>query len=201
LFDTYAQKTAARLGVAAQAVRNEFKKNPASVRVEMADSTEEAAINILRPSQPETWLLRFLLESDDYVPWVVSYLELDWLAHPVVREIVAQRFAAEANSAWAGLAPWLSQLDNPAWQNLITEILADSRPSLAEKNLKGLPTRDSTIKILRDKHIERQLAALNMRLNAADLREDEQRQILTQIEGLRQLKKQPLTPKMVEGEA
>jgi DNA primase len=199
LLDTYAQKTALRLGVAAQAVRNEFKKSSAPRVVDVEESAEAPAPTASRPSQPESWLLRFLLESDDYVSWVISYLELDWLAHPMVRETVAQRFAAEASHTWPGLASWLSQLENPEWRNFITEILADSRPSPVEKNLKGLPTRDSTLKILRDKYIERQLAALNQRLNAPDLKEDEQRRILTQMERLRQLKKQPLAAKPDEG--
>jgi DNA primase len=195
LMDTYAQKTALRLGVAAQAVRNEFNKSSGSRVVDVEESVEASAPTAPRPSQPELWLLRFLLESDDYVSWIASYLELDWLMHPMVREIVARRFAAEASHAWPGLAPWLTQLDNPEWQNLITEILSDSRPSPVEKNLKGLPTRDSTLKILRDKYIERQLAALNQRLNAPDLKEDEQRRVLTQMQSLRQLKKQPLAAK------
>jgi hypothetical protein len=182
-------------------VRNEFKKSSGSRAVDVEESVETSASAAPRPSQPETWLLRFLLESDDYVSWVASHLELDWLTHPMVQEIVAQRFAATANDDWPGLASWLSQLDNPEWQSLITEILSDSRPSPAEKNLKGLPTRDSTIKILRDKYIERQLAGLNLRLVAADLKEDEQRGILTQIDRLRQLKRQPLAAKSEEGDA
>jgi DNA primase len=199
LLDTYAQKTALRLGVAAQAVRNEFKKSSGARVVDVEESVGSSASTAPRPSQPELWLLRFLLESDDYVSWIASYLELDWLMHPMVREIVAQRFAAEASHAWPGPAPWLTQLDNPEWQNLITEILSDSRPSPVEKNLKGLPTRDSTIKILRDKYIERQLAALNQRLNAPDLKEDEQRRVLAQMDHLRQLKKQPLAAKGASG--
>jgi DNA primase len=201
LLDTYAQKTALRLGVAAQAVRNEFKKSSGPRVVDVEESVETPAPTAPRPSQPESWLLRFLLESDDYVSWIASHLELDWLMHPMVREIVARRFAAAASHAWPGLAPWLTQLDNPGWQNLITEILSDSRPSPVEKNLKGLPTRDSTLKILRDKYIERQLAALNQRLIAPDLKEDEQRPVLTQMERLRQLKKQPLAAKPDGAEA
>jgi hypothetical protein len=201
LLDTYAQRTALRLGVAAQAVRNEFKKSSGSRVIDVDEAVEAPASTAPRPSQPESWLLRFLLESDDYVSWIASYLELDWLMHPMVREIVAKRLAAEASGSWPGLAPWLTQLDNPEWQNLITEILSDSRPSPVEKNLKGLPTRDSTIKILRDKYIERQLAALNQRLNAPDLKEDEQRRVWAQMERLRQLKKQPLAVKAEVGEA
>jgi DNA primase len=201
LLDTYAQKTAVRLGVAAQAVRNEFKKSSVRQVVDTDETTEAPDSALPRPSQLETWLVRFLLESDDYVSWVASYLELDWLSHPMVREIVAQRFAAESDNTWTGVAAWLTGLENPEWRNLITEILADNRPGLAEKNLKGLPTRDGTLKILRDKYIERQLAALNQRLIVPDLKEDESIEICRQLEHLRQLKKQPLVPKPQEGEA
>jgi DNA primase catalytic core len=201
-FDTYAQLTAQRLGVAAQAVRNEFKKSSTPSVVDAEESVEVSASTTPHPSQPESWLLRFLLESDDHVSWIASHLELDWLTHPAVREIVAQRFAAEASGSWPGVAPWLSQLENPEWQNLITEILADSRPIRdVETLLKGSPIRDGAVKILRDKHIDLQLAALNQRLLAPDLKEDEQRQFLTQIQHLRQLKKQPLAGKADESEA
>jgi DNA primase len=202
LLDTYAQKTAMRLGVAAQAVRNEFKKSPASRAVEVEESAGAATESTPRPSQPESWLLRFLLESDDHVSWIAAHLELEWLVHPMVREIAAQRLAAEACDSWPGLAAWLSQLENPDWQNLITEILAENRVIRdVETLLKGSGTRDGAVKILRDKHIELQLAALNQRLLTPDLNEDEQRRVLAQTQQLRQLKKQPLVAKHVEGEA
>jgi DNA primase len=202
LFDTYAQKTAMRLGVAAAAVRNEFRKSSGSPVAAEEESAEDSAATIERPSQPESWLLRFLLESDDHVPWIAAHLELEWLAHPMVREIATQRIAAETNGSWPGLAGWLSQLENPGWQNLATEILADNRPIRdVETLLKGSGVRDGTVKLLRDKHIELQLAALNQRLLTPDLKEDEQREFLTKIQQLRQLKKRPLAPKPVEGEA
>ena len=119
----------------------------------------------------------------------------------MVREIVAQRLAAQVDGSWPGLASWLSQLENPEWQSFVTEILADNRSSSAENNLKGLPTRDGALKILRDKYIEHQLAALNQSLAAPELNEQEQTEILTKIQHLRQLKKQPLAPKPVQGEA
>ncbi|MGD0816087.1 MAG: DNA primase [Verrucomicrobiota bacterium] len=196
LLDTYAQKTALRLSVAAQAVRNEFGKAPVSRAVDAEEPAEASTPTLQRPSVQELWLLRFLLESDDYVAWIASHLELDWLPHPMVREIVSQRFAADANHDWPGLAAWLAQLDNPEWQSLVTEILSDSRPSPVENNLKGLPTRDGTLKILRDKHIERQLSALNLRLAAPDLKEDENSEICRRLVRLRQLKREPLAPKL-----
>jgi DNA primase len=201
LLDTYAQKAAMRLSVAAGAVRSEFKKSPGSRAEEAEESLETSAAEIPRPSQTELWLLRFLLESDDYVSWINTYLELEWLSHPLVKEIVGQRLAAESGGSWPGLASWLGQLENPDWQSLITEILSDPRPSPTEKNVKGVAARDSTIKILRDKHIDRQLAALQQRLSVPELNEDEQCRLIAQMQQLRQFRKQPLAPRMLEGEA
>lgn len=202
LLDTYAQKTALRLGVAAQAMRNEFKKSSGSRVVDVEESAEAVASTAPRPTQDEFWLLRLLLESDDYVSWIASHLELEWLQHPLVREIASKRFAAEASGSWPGLTPWLSQIENAEWQNLVTEALSDRRSIRdPETVLKGSPVRDGTVKNLRNRYIERQMAALSLRLQAPDLNEDEQRQILTEKEGLRQLKKQPLAPKPTEGEA
>jgi DNA primase len=202
LLDTYAQKTALRLAVAAQAVRNEFKKSAGPRAVDAEETSGASASAASRPSQPESWLLRFLLENDDHVSWTASHLALEWLVHPMVREIVAQRIAAETSGSWPGLAPWLSQLDNPEWQNLITEILADSRPIRdVEALLKGSPIRDGAVKILRDKYLDLQLIALNQRLLASDLKEDELRKISTEIDHLRQLKKQPLAAKADEAGA
>jgi DNA primase len=201
LFDTYAQKTAMRLNVAAQAVRNEFQKAPAQFGRDEPDEEAEAAPELPRPSPTEMWLLRFLLETDEYVPWIASHLELEWLPHPMVREIVGQRLAAESAGAWPGLTAWLTSFENADWQNLITEILSDHRPSPVEKNLKGLVARDSLIKILRDRHIDRQMAALQQGLASPGLTEEEQCSMVVKIQQLRKLKRQPLSPKPEEGEA
>jgi DNA primase len=201
LLDTYAQKTAVRLGVAAQSVRDEFKKIPGAAVIEEDETAPAPASEMPRPSPVEMWLLRFLLESDDYVPWVAARLELDWLTHPMTREIVSQRFVAGANNSWPGVAAWLSQLENPEWRNLVTEILAESRPGLAEKNLKGQATRASVLKILRDKYIDRQMAALQQRLLKPETSEVEKQAAVMQKQKLRLLKNQPLAPKEIEGEA
>lgn len=199
LLDTYAQKTALRLGVAAQSVRSEFGRpsKPQAVEAEEEDAEQE----IVRPPQQEMWLLRFLLENDEHVPWIYARLEPEWLTHDVVRDIVRRRFAAHAEGSWTTLSAWFSESSETSWQSLITEILADSRPSPAEENLKGSATRDGLVKILRDKHIDRRIASLNQRLVAPSLSEQDQIDLSVQITQLRQLKKHPLAPKPMEGEA
>ncbi|MGO8698572.1 MAG: DNA primase [Limisphaerales bacterium] len=189
LRDTYAQKTALRLAVAADAVRHEFKKRPSSPTSEPEDTAESA--HVLSVSTQERWLLRFLFDSDAHVEWIASHLELEWVENPVVRDIIARRL--QSASDWPGLAPWLSQLDNPQWVNLLTDIMADEREIPLEASLKGSAERDGAIKILRDKSIMRELASITRNLSAPDLPEAEQSRLLSRKAALNRLKRTPLT--------
>jgi DNA primase len=197
LRDTYAQKTALRLGVAAEAMRQEFKKSGRAKVAETeqsAESTPSTEAVTPRPTQHEWWLLRVLLESDAHVEWVSAHLDVGWLPSPDAREIVSQRL--RLGEAWTGVAAWLSQPENTRWQSLVTEIMADSRPIPdAVAVVQGSPTRDGVVKILRDKDVERRLAELNRRLAAADAPETEPDELLKEMQRLRHLKKQPLMPK------
>jgi DNA primase len=193
LLDTYAQKTALRLGVSAESVRQEFKKSshPSTTSTPSTDAVED----IPRPSPQEAGLLRLLLENDSLVEWIAAHLDLEWLAHPAVREIVAGRLRLEEAHSWPGVAAWLSDLENPAWRNLITELLVDNRPlPNPEAWLKGSATRGGVVKNLRDNYIDRQLAALNQRVASAALDEAATLDLLQKKARLNQLKQQPLTP-------
>jgi len=196
LRDTHAQKTAIRLGVAAEAMRLEFKQGARKPAVaegeesEKPDQPDESAA--ARPTQHEWWLLRVLLENNDHIEWVTAHLDLAWLPSPDSREIVMQRL--RLGHKWPGAPAWLSQPENFRWQSLVSEILADSRPIPDAVTLvQGSPTRDGIVKILRDKDIERRLAELNRRLTASDAPETASGDLLSEMQRLRQLKKQPLT--------
>jgi len=118
---------------------------------------------------------------------------LEWVPNPVAREIVARRL--RVTGQWPGVAAWLAQLENPQWQSVVTECLTDSRPVPVEANLKGSETHSGLIKRLRDDYIQRQLAAISQQLMAPDLPEAGQRELMDRQQHLRQLKRQPLTPK------
>ena len=203
LLDTYAQKTAIRLGVAADAIRAEFKKSgaaPSSHPQPEEDYFDEPAPEaeepLPRPSIQEEWLLRLLLETDDFVEWTAAFLELDWIAHPTVRYVIATRLEGHADQSWSGLATWLSQLENPGMQNLVTQILADRRASPAsEATLKGTPGKPGLVQTLRDKYIDRQAAALQQSLADPNLDEAAKLAALTRLPQLRQYKRQPLMEK------
>src|SRR6202012_458750 len=70
LMDTYAQKTALRLGVMPESVRKEFKKNPLPQRATPITDEDEAfenaePVEIPRPSAHEFHLLKLLLLNEE----------------------------------------------------------------------------------------------------------------------------------------
>jgi DNA primase len=200
LRDIHAQKTAIRLGVASEAMRQEFKKGarpPVAAAVEESDKSDRSVASdasdepALRPTAIECGLLRVLLENDDQVEWVAAHLEVAWLPSPAAREIISQRL--RLGHDWPGIAAWLSQPENLCWQSLVSEILADSRPLPNPVTLvQGSPTIEGIVKRLRDKDIERRLAELNRSLTASDAPEAASGELLSEMQRLRQLKKQPL---------
>jgi DNA primase len=183
LRDTYAQKTALRLAVAADAIRSEFKKRSSSSMVEQEDTAQSAPT--LSVSAHERCLLRFLFDSDQHDEWIASHLELEWVENPVVREMIACRL--QSASDWHGLAAWLSQHGNPQWVSSITDIMADEKELLLEANLKGC------VKTLRDNSIKRELAAITRSLSVTDLPEPERDRLLSRKAALNRLKRTPLT--------
>jgi DNA primase len=195
LIDTYAQKTALRLGVSAESMRQEFKKKPRSAPSAKEESPDEPAADMPRPSAREAGLLRVLLENDSFVEWTAAHLDLEWLAHPVVREIVAGRLRLEQTQSWQGVAAWLSEMENAAWKNLITELLVDNRPLPdPETLLKGSSTRDGVVKNLRDTFIVRQLTAIIQRIESGELDDAARDELLQKKAQLNRLKQQPLAP-------
>ena len=201
--DTYAQKTALRLNVSIDAIRSEFKKPAKSPSVpefyeeEPPLSEPEYEEEIFsRPTPQEEWLLRILLESDDFVYWVSEHLDLEWVSHAAVRQTIQARIEMVQSQTWPGVAGWLSQSENANWKNWVTEILSDKRniPD-PEGTLKGTLQRPGVVKILRDKWIDRQLSALQQALLNPELPDETKNDIITQQFQLRDLKKQPLMAK------
>src|SRR5687767_1930740 len=130
LIDKYAQKTSMKLSafmqlpVSADAVRTQFKK--ADTRRQMPREHVEAegdenASNEQAPSPGEMWVLRFVLGSDEHLDWLAAHLELDWIQHPRVRNIIAARLQGHADRSWIGVAAYLNSIDDPLTQRLINE--------------------------------------------------------------------------------
>ena len=138
--------------------------------------------------------MKLVLQNDDCVEWVFHHLNLDWISHPTVREVIESRFSAMGED-WAGVAGWLSQLENASTRSLITEALADDREnSEGEKILKGDGRKQGLVQILRDKFYDRELAVLSQRLSQPNVSDAELTELNQMKLQFRYLKQQPLTP-------
>jgi len=191
LIDTYAQKTALRLGVAPEAVRAEFKKVPAA-RTEPDEGDAEPATAQLEPSRPpnhEFHLLKLLLLHDDLVAWAALHLDMNWISHPLVRQIVAQRLAAQTNETWKSLTAFLDECELPEMRGLITEAVAEDRkiPN-PEQQLGDVASK------LRNQFLDRQIAGLTQKISQPGIPETEQNELLRQQQKLREQKRAPLSP-------
>jgi DNA primase len=192
LVDTYAQKTALRLGVSPEAVRAEFKKVPAAQAAPTMDEDESfesaESTEAPRPSNHEFHLLKLLLLHDNLVAWAALHLDVNWISHPVARQIVGQRLAAQTDESWKSLAAFLDECDSAEMRNLVTEAVAEDRkiPNPVQQ------IADVALK-LRNLFLDRQIAALTQKASQPGMPEAEQTKLLRERENLRGQKRAPLT--------
>jgi DNA primase len=193
LVDTYAQKTALRLGVSPEAVRAEFKKVPAAQTAPVTDEDESfesaESTEVPRPSNHVFHLLKLLLLHENLVAWTALHLDTDWILHPVARKIVEHRLAAQKSETWKSFAAFLDSCDSAEMRNLVTEAVAEDRKipnpdqQLADVALK-----------LRNQFLDRQIAALTQKVSQPGMPEAEQNELLREREKLRGEKRLPLSP-------
>ncbi|MEI6076642.1 MAG: DNA primase [Verrucomicrobiota bacterium] len=192
LIDAYAQKTALRLGVAAEAVRAEFKKShapPIAARTSEEEPLEntEPAVEFIRPSPIELHLLKLLLLHDELAETTSQHLEVDWIQHPQVRQIVAQRLATHEQGTWQSLADFLENCESAPLHQLITEAVMEARliPN-PETQL-----RDIMLK-LRNQHLDRQIGLLTQQASQPELADEARVELLREQIKLKQEKRSPL---------
>ncbi len=188
LIDKYAQKTALRLGVSPEAVRAEFAKvrNSKFGIQSSEDEAESAAAEIQssRPSTHEFWLLKLLLLHDELVAWAALHLDANWIVHPLARQIVEQRLAAQTNGSWKNLAAFLDECETPEMRSLVTEAVAEDRPiPNPEQQLADVSLR------LRNLFLDRQIAVCVQRANSPETSEAEKVELLRQQQKLREQKR------------
>jgi DNA primase len=197
LLDTHAQKTALRLGVAVDAVRKEFSKiKPqttfARAEEEPEDSpaaAEAGAETSARPSNLETHLLKLLFLHDELAPWLAAHLEVNWLAHPLVRQVVTARLAAQEQGTWRDLADFLAGCESALARNLLTEAVAE------ERKMPNPETQlaDVTLK-LRNQFLDQCIAALTQKINSPEIADAQKLEFLREQQRLKQRKRSPLAP-------
>jgi DNA primase len=192
LIDTYAQKTALRLGVSPEAVRTEFAKarrSEAGGRNSENDDlmTNEPEPEASQPSNHEFHLLKLLLIHDELVAWAALHLDVSWMVHPLVRQIVAQRLAAQSNKTWKSLAAFLDECETPEMRALVTGAVAEDRKLPNPEQQLG----DVTLK-LRNQFLDRQIVALTQKASQPGVPDAEKVELLRQQQELRQQKRAPL---------
>jgi DNA primase len=193
LADKYAQKTALRLGVSPEAVRAEFSKfkvQGSGFKDQESESSEPAPDSepeTPRPSTQEFWLLKLLLLHDDLVAWVALHLDINWISHSLVRQIVEKRLAAQTSESWKNLAAFLDECESPEMRGLVTEAVAEDRKIPNPDQQLG----DVMLK-LRNQFLDRQIAASIQRASPPETSETDRMELLRQQQELRQQKRAPL---------
>jgi DNA primase len=192
LLDTHAQKTALRLGVPAEAVRAELKKTTGTRFVPEEDELETevpADVETPRPTPLEFHLLKLILLHDELVGWTALHLDGSWIAHALVREIVAERLAAHSQETWQNIGAFLDGFESGEIRSLITEAVAEERkiPN-PETQLADLALK------LRNQFLDRQIAASISRAAQPQIGDEEKIQLLREQQEFRRLRREPLQP-------
>ncbi len=203
IIDRYAQQTALRLGVSPDAMRAEFAKTkPARPprpnhweddsfgdEADTGGSFDSLEPEIPRPNAKEFWLLKIFLIDDEapveFAPWV----NLQWITHPHVREIVDRILKARAADAWRGPAALLSGIENSRVQSLATEAMAEQRKIPDPKAQVA-----DILLTLRNQFIDRELASLNHLASQPDTPDEKLDEILLLQQEWRKMKRDPLIP-------
>jgi DNA primase len=190
LIDTFAQKTALRLGVSSDAVRTEFRKlsrsKPAASETE-PESEEAPAPE--RPSPHEFWLLKLLFLHDELVEWCASNIDSGWIQNLLARQITARRFETHRKGTWVSLGGFLGECETAEMRNLVTEAAIEDRPiPNPQQQLADITLR------LRNQFIDRQLAASIHQANQPEVSDETRIELLKQQQELRQLKRTPIKP-------
>jgi hypothetical protein len=142
-----------------------------------------------RPSNHELHLLKLLFIHEELAPWLAAHLDVNWLAHPLVRQIVESRLVAAEQGTWQNLAAFLDGCDSEFMRGLLTEAVADDR---------ALPNpqtqlADVTLK-LRNQFLDQQIFSFTQRAVQLETSDAEKNEALVAREKLRTQKRSPLAP-------
>lgn len=201
MLDTYAAKTAQRLGVTIEAARAEFRKGK---RVAVREPETDADTETSRPtaSPQEFVFLRLLLHDDEHVAFVVTHLDPLWITNPLVRELTLRRLQLHRDNQWINVSAFVSQLDESGGKDLVSEVL--TRPlvlhrdgtshRVAEDIPRPLEQLADVVLKFRNESLEREISLLNQRLSNTELPMEEQSRIVNRLSEIRKQKRSPLQP-------
>ena len=195
MIDKYVQKTALRLGVSAEAVRQEFRKlkaTPERVSSEqsLAEDEEEAEAEVRRvvkPSSQEQWLLKLVMSSEEVLPQAATLLDLNWIQNGLVRQILQSRLTPGEDGHYPSVAALMGSLPDEESRRLVSETAVESRPIP-----NPLTNLTDLLITLRNQNVDRELEGLKRRLADPSVPDEERFALPSQINALRMQKKTPL---------
>ena len=143
---------------------------------------------VSRPSQSEFHLLKLLLLHDELVAWATLHLDVNWMVHPLVRQIVdPTAHAAQTKETWKSLAAFLDECETPELRGLVTEAVAEDRK---------LPNPDrqlaDVITFLRNQFLDRQIAMFTQKASQPGISDTEKIGLLRERDKLREQKRASL---------
>jgi DNA primase len=199
LLDTYASKTAQRLGVSIDAIRAEFKKSaPRQRQVEPTTAPQETD-TMPATSVQEKLFLRLLLQNDDHVPHIADRLDAAWIKHRLVQQVTAKRLELHERGEWKDVPAFLPLLDDSA-KALVSEVLIaplvahrdGTRHQSKDEIPKPLEQLDAIMTRFRNDALDVESKRLNQRLATPDISDEEKVLILQRQTAIRELKRRPL---------
>ena len=194
LIDTYAQKLSHRLGVAVDAVRAEFAKRKQKFqRVSSTQEEKQVPVSeeapMVKPNSVEFWLLKLALAGESPTDWLESRLDLQWVVHNGIREILHQKFALFAENNSASFPDLLGFLPSEPHKKLATEAVADGRtiPN-PDQQLNDIVLR------LRNQFIDSRLGEIQRELVSSAADESRWPELIAERDELKKLMRHPLEP-------
>ena len=194
LIDTYAQKLSHRLNVAADAVRSEFAKRKQNFqRISSLQEDKQVPVSeempMAKPNSVEFWLLKLALAGETPTDWLESRLDLQWVTHDGIREILNQNFALYSENNSAIFPDLLGVLPSEAHKKLATESVADSRkiPNPTQQ-LNDIVLR------LRNQFIDSRLSEIQRELVSSASDESRWPELISERDELKKLMSHPLEP-------
>ena len=128
-------------------------------------------------------------EEEEPLEWLFEHLDLKWIRHPVVKEVLIASLDAHADHKKPETATILSQCHHAGAEPFITEAVTEAR---------DIPSRDrqyeELVRRLRDKFIDHEIILKKNLLSTEGLSDEEQLEITRILMDLRRLKNEPLGP-------
>jgi DNA primase len=199
VIDKHAHDLTFQLGLSFSSVRDEYHKLLSEQSGRQINNENQPDDSVLageaedetptRPSNNELHLLKLLFIHEELAPWLVAHLDMNWLAHPLVKQIVETRLAACEHASWQNLAAFLDGCESEFVRSLITEAVADEKPLPNPQ----VQLADVTLK-LRNQFIETQHAALTQKISQPELDDAAKVELLHELQRVKSLKRSPLSP-------